>query len=138
MTEKILVGLDDSSQSWNALHHAMDIAKDKDLDKITAIHSEEGGDETDVEDYRTAEEILERAEELGEDHGVEVETHLLVKGRSPDVEIIKFAEENDFNHIIIGSKGRTGLSRMLLGSVAESVVEKSHCVVTVVRGECPL
>ena len=138
MTERILVGLDDSSQSWNALHYAMDIAKDKDLDKVTAIHSEEGGGDTELDEYRSAEEILERAKELGENEGVNVETHLLVKGHSPDVDIIKYAEENNFNHIIIGSKGRTGLSRVLLGSVAESVVEKSHCVVTVVRGQCPL
>lgn len=62
---------------------------------------------------------------------------MLVRGNDPDVDIVKFAEENDFNHIFLGSRGRSGLERILFGSVAESVVEKAHCCVTIVRGECP-
>ncbi|MEM7452876.1 MAG: universal stress protein [Planctomycetota bacterium] len=49
--------------------------------------------------------------------------------------IVEFAEKNDVDLIVIGSKGRTGLSRVLLGSVAESVIRKSGCPVLVVKME---
>jgi nucleotide-binding universal stress UspA family protein len=47
--------------------------------------------------------------------------------------IIDYAERNGFDHIVTGSVGRSGLSRLLLGSVAADVVAKAHCPVTVVR-----
>ena len=48
-------------------------------------------------------------------------------------EIIGFAEDNDVSHIVIGSHGRTGASRVLLGSVAQTVVRRAPTPVTVVR-----
>lgn len=47
--------------------------------------------------------------------------------------IIARAEALDVDLIILGSRGRTGLSRLLLGSVAEAVVRHSHCSVLIVR-----
>jgi nucleotide-binding universal stress UspA family protein len=47
--------------------------------------------------------------------------------------IIDYAEKHGFDHIVTGSVGRTGVSRLLLGSVAADVVAKAHCPVTVVR-----
>lgn len=47
--------------------------------------------------------------------------------------IIDYAEKNGFDHIVTGSLGRTGLARLMLGSVAADVVAKAHCPVTVVR-----
>lgn len=131
--ERLLVGLDDSEESWNAFDYALGLAKDLNLDKVTVVHSEMGGDETGTEEYRGGEEILEEAESRGEDLGVKVETHMLVRGYEPDVDIVKFAEEHRFNHIIVGSRGRSGIGRVLLGSIAEGIVEKAHCIVTVVR-----
>ncbi len=54
-------------------------------------------------------------------------------GRNIAAAIIDYAEEGKYTHIITGSTGRTGVSRMLLGSVASEVVGKAHCPVTVVR-----
>lgn len=47
--------------------------------------------------------------------------------------IIDYAETEKHDHIIMGSTGRTGVARILLGSVASEVVAKAHCPVTVVR-----
>lgn len=47
--------------------------------------------------------------------------------------IIDYAEKHGFDHIVTGSLGRTGLARLMLGSVAADVVAKAHCPVTVVR-----
>lgn len=47
--------------------------------------------------------------------------------------IIDYAERHGFDHIVTGSLGRTGLARLMLGSVAADVVAKAHCPVTIVR-----
>ena len=51
------------------------------------------------------------------------------------VEIIRYAKENDIDLIVIGTHGRTGLSHVFLGSVAERVVRKAACPVLTVRPE---
>jgi nucleotide-binding universal stress UspA family protein len=52
---------------------------------------------------------------------------------SPSSEIIDYAEKNSIDLIVIPSHGRTGLSRFLLGSVAERVIRFSKCPVVVLR-----
>lgn len=54
-------------------------------------------------------------------------------GADPAEAIVDYAERNSYHHIIVGSEGRTGAKRMLLGSVAADVVVRAHCPVTVVR-----
>ncbi len=49
--------------------------------------------------------------------------------------ILALADEFEVDQIIVGSHGRSGLSRALLGSVAEQVVRHAHCPVFVVRPE---
>lgn len=53
----------------------------------------------------------------------------------PGSEITNHAQKNDAGLIIISSHGRTGVSRFLMGSVAERVVRLSHCPVLVLRNE---
>ena len=74
---------------------------------------------------------LERVEELAENAGVPVETHL-VEG-SPSREVVRFAEECDVDCIVMGTHGRGGIDRLLLGSVAERVVRAASVPVTTVR-----
>lgn len=52
---------------------------------------------------------------------------------NPAREIVSFAEDNDITEIVMGSHGRRGVSRVLLGSVAETVVRRAPTTVTVVR-----
>lgn len=49
------------------------------------------------------------------------------------VAIVKYAEEKRVHLIFVGSHGRTGLMRQMLGSTADKVVKLAHCHVTVVR-----
>ena len=56
-----------------------------------------------------------------------------VREGTPFVEIIKFAKEAEIDLIVIGTHGRTGLTHMLMGSVAEKVVRKSPCPVLTIR-----
>jgi len=54
---------------------------------------------------------------------------------SPKAEIIRYARTHDIDLIVIATHGRTGLSHVLMGSVAESVVRTAPCPVLTVRPE---
>jgi nucleotide-binding universal stress UspA family protein len=53
----------------------------------------------------------------------------------PFLEIIRYAKEQDIDLIVVGTHGRSGLSHVLLGSVAERVVRKAPCPVLTVHPE---
>jgi nucleotide-binding universal stress UspA family protein len=72
---------------------------------------------------------LDEIEKMGKQMGVNV-SEKLVDGH-PAEEIIKEAQEDDL--IVIGSKGRTALDRLLMGSVAENVVRHAHGPVMLVK-----
>jgi nucleotide-binding universal stress UspA family protein len=54
-------------------------------------------------------------------------------GQNIAAAIIDYTEKHGYDHIIMGSVGRTGVARLLLGSIATEVVAKAHCPVTIVR-----
>ena len=141
MEEKILVGLDGSKGGWNAFDYAISDAQKKNIDKITAIHFTP---DRANEGKNKKSEVLREAEYRAKNQEIEIETVNPAAWKEitpmeskwePSTAIVKYAEENNFNHIIVGSKGRSGISRILLGSVAEGIVRKAHCIVTVVRNQ---
>lgn len=87
-------------------------------------------DEEFKNEHEKAEHVLESARESIPDD-VSVETDVEVG--DPAQSIVEYADTNDADHIVIGSHGRQGVARFLLGSVAETVVRRSVVPVTVVR-----
>ena len=67
--------------------------------------------------------------------GVECE-HVLLLG-SPAPTIVKVADEHKIDLIVMGSHGRTGMARLLMGSVAEEVVRTAHCPVLTIKQPTP-
>ncbi|WP_181691859.1 universal stress protein [Natronomonas sp. LN261] len=94
------------------------------------------GDRTKDEEIRAAVEahgttlVEEAADRLG---GVETQT--AVREGNPFEVILDYADAHDVDVIIMGTHGRTGLDRYLLGSVAEKVVRMSDVPVLTVREE---
>jgi nucleotide-binding universal stress UspA family protein len=62
----------------------------------------------------------------------EVEARIL-EG-TPSAQIVSCAEKEQFDLIVLGARGKSGLSKLLLGSVADKVVSKAPCSVLTVRG----
>ena len=60
--------------------------------------------------------------------------HAIVEG-SPKVEIIQYARKHEIDLIVLATHGRTGLSHVIMGSVAEAVVRTAQCPVLTVRPE---
>ena len=67
--------------------------------------------------------------------GTVAQAHLGVG--APDREIVELAEKLSVGLVVIGSRGRGGIRRALMGSVSDSVVRHAHCPVLVVRAEKP-
>src|SRR3712207_6348490 len=81
---------------------------------------------------KEAQQILdEQVRKIKEAGGTVQEAHLM-RGRE-EQEIVRLAEEIGAGLIVIGSRGRAGVRRALMGSVSDSVVRHAHCPVLVVR-----
>ena len=78
-----------------------------------------------------AQEVLKKAKSTLKHYKIECNTRLAIGPISE--EIVRIAEEENFDVIFMGSRGKGGLKRMLLGSVADRVIRHAHCSVTVIR-----
>ena len=78
---------------------------------------------------READAALARIRTMAE--GVTLIT-VILEGK-PAAEIVRFATENKIDLIVIGTQGKRGFERLLLGSVAEQVVQSAPCKVLVVK-----
>ena len=76
---------------------------------------------------------IDYVENIGRTANVMVES-IILEG-NPANEIIDFAEKNDIDLIVMGTHGKTGIQRFLIGSVSENVVRHSERAVLVARGE---
>jgi nucleotide-binding universal stress UspA family protein len=82
---------------------------------------------------REAQRVLDEQVRMVEDSGASVEeVHLHIDER-PDRTIVHLSEEIGAGLIVMGSRGRGGIRRALLGSVSDSVVRHAHCPVFVIR-----
>ncbi|OHC07421.1 MAG: hypothetical protein A2545_08900 [Planctomycetes bacterium RIFOXYD2_FULL_41_16] len=144
--KKILCPVDHSECSYLALKYAISLAL-KDEAKLYLMHVIDSR-LYDTEIYKLSPYKLNEIDESrirtdlmkslpeGTMDVLEVET-IVVKG-VPFNEIINAATEINVDLIVIGTHGRTGLSHVMLGSVAEKVVRKATCPVLTVRMPPPV
>lgn len=136
----ILVAYDGSHPAQKAVERAVRAADGEEIILLRVIEAADGMIEAglDIVQERLKEMQDEKTIELSGDikavlesakHEFRIET---VIGK-PSKEIVSFAEENDVSEIVIGSHGREGVSRVLLGNVAENVVRRAPVTVIVVR-----
>jgi len=137
---KILVAYDGSENSKLALKRAITNAKLRgdEIIILEVIEVEPGrykmyGDTMNVaqEEAKKALRALGRLRQQLNEPELRIEVKTRVG--HPVEEIVKEAEESEVDVIYIGSKGLSGLSRVLMGSVAEGVVRHASCNVIVVR-----
>ncbi|WP_311171658.1 universal stress protein [Halobellus ordinarius] len=140
MPKHVLVPVDGSPQSLSAIEFVSGEWADAQVTLLHVINPVEAGYSAGVlpsgseEWYQEAkveaDEILREARERL-DVDSEVTTDTEVGG--PAATIVEAAETRDVDHVVIGSHGRSGVSRLVLGSVAEDVVRHSPVPVTVFR-----
>ncbi len=123
--EKILIATDGSIFSELASREAISVAKRTGSSLIALSVAKKD------ENLPVAKESVDMVRQVAEREGIKVEA-LTLKGEPYEV-IVKTAEQKNAGLIVVGSYGRTGIERLLMGSVTERVIGHSGCAVLVVK-----
>lgn len=136
--KKILVPVDDSNQAMNALHEAIAVAKRNEAELfILNIKDETRLRGTSIALAMSLDEIEEESKQiinnLTKDFPKDVAFQTVTFIGNPKKDIVKFAEDNAMDLIVIGANSKKLVDRILIGSTTSYVVEKSPCNVMVVK-----
>jgi nucleotide-binding universal stress UspA family protein len=148
---KFLVAVDGSRQSEQTIEYAVELATaaGASVTLVYAVDPEvysEGGMEPisnlsdaeqrlvieDIEDTEhRAEDVLDEATRIAADLGREVDAEIIYG--DPVVSIPAYAENEGYDNLFVGHRGRSERTERVVGSVAKGIVERSDVPVTVVR-----
>lgn len=136
--KKILVPVDDSNQAMNALHEAIAVAKRNEAGLfILNVKDETRLRGTSIALAMSLDEIEEESKQiinnLTKDFPKDVAFQTVTFIGNPKKDIVKFAEDNAMDLIVIGANSKKLVDRILIGSTTSYVVEKSPCNVMVVK-----
>ncbi|WP_128906251.1 universal stress protein [Halorubrum amylolyticum] len=142
MTDSVLVAMDDSPLGREALALALETFPDAevtvvhvaypDLDMLPEDTEEVFGasfDELDGVGDETAASVFDTVREIADDRDVAV---TFLTGEA-ERRIVAYAEAGEFDHVVLGTHGRSGISRVLIGSVAEAVTRETDVPTTLVK-----
>lgn len=141
--KKIVVPYDASEYSNRAFKYALEIAK-KDHSKITVVKVIDGGyaanfaytSKTDPDiikkEIKTYEKFILKLKSSAKKVGVPFSSKIL-QNASIVKALVNFTKSGNVDLIVIGSHGRTGLSKLVLGSVANGVAHHAKCPVMIVK-----
>ncbi len=145
----ILVAIDGSENSFKAAEYAIDLAKSfgaqlyavtvtyipasDNLSQKDVINKSLIEDNIDNNGRKDAGEWFENFTQNANEKDVQLKTELINSARPVDYVILEYAERQKIDLIVVGTRGRTGFKKLLLGSIASSIVTYSHCPVMVVK-----
>jgi nucleotide-binding universal stress UspA family protein len=140
MYDDILIPTDGSEEVETAIEHAFDLAEtyDATVHALYIVDDSRGGaglmgadTESAMSELRTmGEEAVNAIATRGREAGLTVET--AVREHLPHEGILHYADDNDIDLLVMSSRGRSGVSRFVFGSVTERVVRLSERPVLVV------
>jgi nucleotide-binding universal stress UspA family protein len=144
--DRILVPVDFSRDADRALEYALDMARQRGahLELLYVVENLTYPDfyypappsreqMTEEISERAGKRLRERLDDLGGEEPATVDVGVEIG--DPVEEVVARAGEAGSELIVMGSRGRTGLERILLGSVAEGVIRRAPCPVLVVKGQ---
>ena len=138
----ILIPIDGSEYSINAAKYAIRIAKDEKA-QLFCIHVitpqiPYGYANTGKQHYEDIKEKVEswfdKVKAMAKTEDIaDVKTEIFIDVKSVIESVIDYASLRNIDLIVIGTRGRTGVKRFLMGSVANGVVQNAHCPVLLIR-----
>jgi nucleotide-binding universal stress UspA family protein len=149
--QKILVGIDGSDKSLEAADYSITLAKNMGAqliilnvletepwyygEKTYEWASPEELDKVYESEKTKIQKILDDIKQKAKLASILSKTEILMIPRTEGAvkPIVKYAEDKEIDLIVVGTRGRTGIKKMLLGSVASGVVTYAHCPVIVVK-----
>jgi nucleotide-binding universal stress UspA family protein len=141
MLNKILVSFDGSEESYKAFDFALEMTKlcigaSPEITVLSVAQPPEPADIVEVDaiiDSATQhyEDLFKKLRETASKKDLEIKTEVVVG--HPAEQIVKYASEKKSHLIIIGQRGKTKVTRWLLGSVSKRVATYAPCTVTIVK-----
>ncbi|MBM7573594.1 universal stress protein [Aquibacillus albus] len=139
MYNKILLATDGSEHSKRAAENAIHIAKCTEGSKLEIVYviaADKAKSDVlsnwnsiDVNDSRK--ERIKVAENMAKESGVSFNIKIL--HGEPGPTIVEYANKNNFDVVVIGSRGLNGLQEFVLGSVSHKVAKRANCPVLIVK-----
>ena len=145
---KILVAIDGSEHSFKASEYALELAKSfgAQLYAVTVTYIPASDHQSQkevlskslVEDssnnsMKDAGNWFENFTQNAKEDNIQLKTELINSARPVDYVILEYAEEQKIDLIVVGTRGRTGFKKLMLGSIASSIVTYAHCPVMIVK-----
>jgi nucleotide-binding universal stress UspA family protein len=140
MISKILVAIDGSDASMEAADYAISISKqyNSELYALHVIRADVdlfGPHET--SEYMTTmrnegEKYLNKVKLKANENNIQIKTEI-ISSINIAGGIVDYAEENNIDLLVIGTRGLSGFKKLLLGSVASKVITYAHCPVMLVK-----
>lgn len=137
MTRKILCPVDGTEHATHAVEAAVEMAQKFGAElSLCLVNVAHGGGRGPLIHHWTDEDaraILDTAAALAAAKGVKPVAKAVVLDREAASGIVRYADLNQIDQIVMGTGDKRGLSRLVLGSVAADVAGRAHCSVTVAR-----
>jgi nucleotide-binding universal stress UspA family protein len=151
---RILVAIDGSISSMHTIDYAISIAMKNNSQLVilyvidvykypylpsSIILAPTFGSEKYLEERNEAEKQMNKIKEKYKQKtknnidSKELKTEIVEGAKSAATTIMEYAESENIDLIIIGSKGRTSFKKLLLGSVSSDIIKNAHCAVLVIR-----
>jgi nucleotide-binding universal stress UspA family protein len=137
MTKKILCATDGTNHSLHAVEFAAQMSAKLGAPlTVCTVNVAHGGargpliysmEDADVK------KVLDNAAAEARKAGTAKVEEVALRAREAAAAIVQYAEENGYDHIVVGTGDKHGISRLMLGSVAADVSSRAHCSVTVAR-----
>lgn len=140
-----MVAIDGSEHSLKAAEYALEVARSFGAQlyaiTVTSVPESYHLKQEDVlkksgemaDSMNDAKMWLEKFNHTAKLDNIELKTELINSHRPIDYVILEYAEEKKIDLIVVGTRGRSGFKKLLLGSIASSVVTYAHCPVMVVK-----
>ena len=137
MTRKILCSTDGTAHSEHAIVTAAELSAKLGASlSICTVNVALGGARGpliySMEDGQVK-KVLDEAAAIARKAGAGTVDEVALRSREAAAAIVQYAEENGYDHIVVGTGDKRGVSRLVLGSVAADVAGRAHCTVTVAR-----
>lgn len=138
MIKKILVAYDGSDSARLALDFASEMARrfESELHIIAICQPPDFGGEVEMQAFVTRtksyfNQMLKNLKKHYPNLAKDTKFHVVVG--HPAEQILRYADGNEVDHIVVGHRGNSQFTRWLLGSVARQVIDHARCPVTVIR-----
>lgn len=129
---RIATGFIRSDEGRAALAAAANEAEARDA-RLLVVHSMRGGERDELEQIQAYDEALDEATRELAERGIDHEVKRYARGSSPSEDLLRCADEEDVDLLVIGIRQRSPVGKLLLGSNAQEIILHATCPVLCVK-----